>query len=147
MGLQEFDFSEGHFQRIVDNHGPMAFEDPAEAQWLANKESPEFQAYTKELYRRLPIHVTRAAVTAGEVGSNEWMREQGAWLWRNRRALKLSRYDVAERGGIDVHGIRFLETGSGIESELNPSFLRSYVNGIGNPELYAEALQRFGIQE
>lgn len=81
----------------------------------------------------------------GEAGSPEFMREIGKYWWERRGEASMSRYQVADRAGLDVNSIRFLETGLPDENELTTSFLSAYAVALGDPGIYDVFQERFQL--
>lgn len=119
-------------------------------QALLNRNSPEFRAYTDELYRRMPTMARLAALIApGQPGSVEWLGRIGRFWWEAREETGLSRTEVAKRMNIDINTVRFVEFGYGYpelglvspEGRINPTSIAE----SDFPGRYAEALGRVDL--
>ena len=111
-------------------------------------ENPEFRAHLQELYERLPAYAERvASVPPEQPYSAEWLGRVGRFCWRARERSGLSRREVAQRAGVPINLIRFLEVGLVSHEELNENaLLRQYAEALGQPELLGELRQRFGVE-
>lgn len=108
--------------------------------------SSDAKEYLEELYRRLPQYARRAAVVPpNETGSIEWFTAIGKFLWQAREGKKMSRYELAERAGIHVNEVRFLEFGLVSLDYLRSGVLKRYADALGRPELYSEFKQKFDL--
>mgnify|MGYP001610657491 CR=1 FL=1 len=108
--------------------------------------SPEFKQYLDELWTRLPGYGEHAAAIRSEApGSVEQLGRIGKYWWQAREAEGLTRYEVAERMGVPVNQVRFLEVGMGSEEEreILPVL---YANALGKPDLYVGFLKQFGLE-
>lgn len=125
--------------------GSQFTEDHPDIQISPEQERDDMMTYLDELEKRLPRYAQRsAALRPEEPGSVEWSRAVGKY-WRNAREThNLSRYGLAARTNTHVNNIRFLEGGL-VEMEELQGFLEPYAQAIGDPNLYTEFSQRFGI--
>ena len=123
----------------------LSFE-PEEFDPEENMESPEFNQYLEELFRRLPGYVKRATGIEPEAsGSIEQLGRMGKYLWEAREVAGLTRYEVAERMGVPVNQVRFLELGLGSEEERE-NLPVVYANALGRPDLYVGFLKQFELE-
>lgn len=105
-------------------------------------ESPEVTQYFDELRKRLPGYAQRAAeVPAGAAESVEALEQLGTWWQQAREQNGLSRRQVAERMGVEINQVRFVELGLATAEDLQGEFLQRYAEALGDPELYQQYLQ------
>jgi ribosome-binding protein aMBF1 (putative translation factor) len=109
-----------------------------------NRNSDEFREYMDQMWRRLRVFSKRsAAVPADERGSFEWLSAAGSFWWEARERAGMSREEFAERLGLPVNEVRFLEFGLVTPQELSERRVREYAGALNEPQLYEQFRQRF----
>jgi hypothetical protein len=118
----------------------VAVQDPANAK----RNSAELRAYMDALWQRLRVFAKRSApIPADKPGSFEWLSAAGAFWWQARERAGLSRNDVAQRLGLQVNQVQFLEFGLATRQDLSERRLRDYARALDAPELADQFRERF----
>lgn len=107
--------------------------------------SEEMKGYMQEFQQRILEFTRRAAVVPpNSKGSVEWLGRIGKFWWQARENQGLSRYEVAEKLGVPVNQIRFLEFGMPTPNELR-SLTDRYAEALGQPDLSDQFCKTFNL--
>lgn len=77
--------------------------------------------------------------------SIEWLGRTGKFWWGYREQGNLSRYQVANRMGVNVNEVRFFEVGLAVPEVALSDFPRRYAEALGKPELYEQFREQFDL--
>lgn len=115
-----------------------------------DQEKADMLSYSDELGdSRLPRHTERArAIPAGQLGSSEWFEKVGHYWEEARENNGVERYDLAEKAGVHVNIIRFLELGLAYPEELQGNLLPQLSLCLtGNMSTFEAFSQRYNVSE
>ena len=102
------------------------------------------RGYLDGMWRQLRTYAKHtAAIPARQRGSFEWLSAAGSFWWEAREHAALSRDEAAERAGLSVSQVRFLEYGLLPARELSRRRLARYAQALGDADLYDRFRDRF----